>query len=170
MDRPTLTLAERVAAGSFVARRHRDLLDGPLLDGPPALRQLQLRFQRAGSGREKRRIGRLFAAVVSGSFPGRERPGVVQPSVSRLSSSVRLPLLSPKPAPESNDQEDPPESYREMLERVWGVRPPWRDRGVDPADGHLHSNVVPGRPLSSWPGSPVQGESRPPIGPPSEPS
>lgn len=37
-----------------------------------------------------------------------------------------------------------------MMQRIWGQPAPWRERGVDPADGHRHSDPVgPYQPLSS---------------------
>jgi hypothetical protein len=61
--------------------------------------------------------------------------------------------------------------YDPVATGVWDevLRGPWRDRGVDEAAAHAVTNVVPGQPLSSLPGSTLQGyESRPPIGPPSD--
>jgi hypothetical protein len=55
----------------------------------------------------------------------------------------------------------------EMMWRIWRQPALWRERGVSAEEAHRHSNVELGRPLSSWPGSPVQDYSRPPIGPPS---
>jgi hypothetical protein len=44
----------------------------------------------------------------------------------------------------------------------------WVDRSVDPPDGHAHTNIKQGQPLSSCPGPPVTEYSRPPIPSPSE--
>jgi hypothetical protein len=40
------------------------------------------------------------------------------------------------------------ESPAEVMARIWREPLPWRDRSVEPADGHAMTNVVPGRPLS----------------------
>jgi uncharacterized protein (DUF1778 family) len=55
------------------------------------------------------------------------------------------------------------ESPAEIMARAWERPVPWRERGVDPADGHRHSNV------ESVPGSFAHPITWPPIGPPSEP-
>ena len=45
-----------------------------------------------------------------------------------------------------NDPQPVRESPQEIMARVWGTSVPWRERGVDPADGHRYSNVehIPG--------------------------
>lgn len=63
--RPSKSLADRVAERQFEARRHRRLLDGPLLAGPPDLRGLQERYQRErGDETLRRALAREFERQV----------------------------------------------------------------------------------------------------------
>jgi hypothetical protein len=58
---------------------------------------------------------------------------------------------------------EPPEAaetYQEMMRRVWGKSAPFRERGVDPADGHRISNV------EHIPGSFANPYTFPPLDPP----
>jgi phage terminase large subunit-like protein len=59
MGRPAKSLAARVVDRSFEPRRHRRLLDGPLVD-VPALRELQVRYRAEDSETERRRLAREF--------------------------------------------------------------------------------------------------------------
>jgi phage terminase large subunit-like protein len=62
--RPAKTLAQRVADRSFVAHRHRNLLDGPLVSDP-ALREIQSCYQQAaGDLPAQRKLAREFAAAL----------------------------------------------------------------------------------------------------------
>jgi hypothetical protein len=93
-------------------------------------------------------------------------------------SSSRKPGESDvEPAVELEEPLEAAEMYAEMMARIWrqpGRRPaPFRERSVDPADGHRHSDPVgPYQPLSSWssPGRPgaYAAESRPSIGEPTD--
>jgi len=57
--RPPKSLAERVRDGTFLARRHADLLNGPRLR-PKALRELQADYKAAASERERRALALDF--------------------------------------------------------------------------------------------------------------
>jgi hypothetical protein len=67
----------------------------------------------------------------------------------------------------SEARETPAETPLEMMRRIWREPGPWREAGVDPADGHRHSNVerVPGSMAHpfTWPpiGSPESSEESP---------
>lgn len=55
MGRPTKSLTEHYADGTFEARKHEDLLDGEL-EGPKPLRGIQSRFRRAKRSEVRRKI------------------------------------------------------------------------------------------------------------------
>jgi hypothetical protein len=146
--RPKKGLAQLVADRSFLARRHAELLAGAPVDDP-TLAALQLLYRQAGDDRQRRRVALQFEKLCRAAPPA----AVGEPDVA---SDVEA-------AEELEGPVEAAESYPEMMARIWRQPAPWRERGVDPADGHRHSNV------EHLPGSYGSPYTWPPLEPPSEP-
>jgi hypothetical protein len=112
--RPRKTPAQLVADGTFLARRHGGLLAGESVD-EPTLAGLQRMYRRAESDRQRRKIAIAFEKLVREATPA-EEPDVEAAVEFEEPLAVR-------------------ESPAEVMGRVWRLAEPWRDRGVDPADG-----------------------------------
>jgi hypothetical protein len=64
--RPAKTLQERVRDRSFLARRHRGLLAGPLV-GSERLREIQQRWQNEENGIVRTALERQYEKLVAGN-------------------------------------------------------------------------------------------------------
>jgi hypothetical protein len=146
--RPRKTLSELVRDGSFLARRHAELLAGDPVDDP-TLAALQALYRQAGDDRQRRRVALQFEKICRAAPPAVGDVPDVAPDVEPAEE-----LDNPPEAAE------PELSYREIIERVWGRQQPFRERGYDPAEPSPHD---------WWPGKLTgsQPNTWPPIGPPS---
>jgi hypothetical protein len=148
--RPRKLLEELVADGTFLARRHAELLGGPPVEDP-RLAGLQRMYRRAEDDQQRRRVAISFEKLVRQDVPVREpagEPAVVEPDAEAAVEPV--------------EPQQPAETYAELIQRVWRQPTRWRERGVDPADGHRHSNV------EHIPGSYSSPYTWPPLEPPSK--
>lgn len=121
--RPRKTLAELVREGSFLARRHDGLLAGDDVEDP-TLAALQALYQQEGmiaAAAVALRSEKICRAVPPAAVGGPDVAPDVEPVVE-----FDVPL-------------DAAESYAEMMARIWRQPAPWRECGIDPADGHRHS-------------------------------
>jgi len=146
--RPRKDLGELVAAGTFRARRHAELLAGELLDDP-VLQAVQALYRQALDDRQRRRVALQFEKLVR-AVP---QPVVGEPDVAPDVEAAEE-LVGPVEAAET---------YAEMMARIWRQPGPWREPGVSAEEAHRHSNV------EHIPGSYSSPFTWPPIGPPSEP-
>jgi hypothetical protein len=141
--RPRKTLEALVADGSFLARRHGDLLAGEPLDDP-VLAALQALYRQAGDDRQRRRVALQFEKVVRAASPA-----VEDEPTSTVDVDAEVELYEPPEAAE------PELSYREIIEKVWGQQQPYREQGWDPAGGSSPHDWWPGKlsgsPQLTWP-------------------
>jgi hypothetical protein len=135
--RPKKGLAQLVADRSFLARRHSGLLAGPLV-ADPILASLQQMFRQAGDDRQRRRVALKFERLVREAVPVRE------PAVEASPEENRFP-----PAADADDE--PVETYGEVVARIWGRQQPFRERGWDPAEGSSPHDWWPGKLTGSQP-------------------
>ena len=113
--RPRKSLKALVAGGTFRARRHADLLAGPLLDDQ-TLAALQRLYRQARDDRQRRRIAVQFEKLCQ------------QASVVEADVEAAVELEEPEAA----------ESYAEMMARIWRQPAPWRDTSSE--NGHAFTN------------------------------
>jgi hypothetical protein len=148
--RPRKTLEQLVADGSFLARRHGELLAGEPLDDP-VLSALQQLYRQAGDDRQRRRVALQFEKVCRAASPAVVGEPDAVPGVEAAEE-----LEGPVEAA------GPELSYREIIEKVWGTGRTWRDTSVSTEEAHRHSNV------EHIPGSYSSPYTWPPIGEPSD--